>query len=81
MQTNHNARNKNRSTITTMLVISALLPLVPMGMGGGLALAVIVLIWLIRASEQDVRGRTMLMGLAVLSILLNGALLIGGLLN
>lgn len=79
MEAHHRTRNKNRSTITIMLVVAALLPLVPTGMFAGLVLGIMVLGWLVLAGNDDVSGRMALMIVAALVILMNGAFSIGAL--
>lgn len=79
MEAHHRTRTKNRSTITIMLVVAALLPLVPTGMFAGLVLGMMVLGWLVLAGKDDVRGRMALMIVAGLVILMNGAFSIGAL--
>ena len=72
-------RKRNHSTIILLLLVSALLPLVfnSAGVVAGFVLAVMVLGWLVLASNERVRNKVVLLVLAALVFLMNGAFLIG----
>jgi hypothetical protein len=71
-------RAKNQWTMVVMLGVSALLALLSVpGIAAGFALALLVLVWLLRASNDDVQNRSLVIGLAVLSLAMNGVFLIG----
>lgn len=78
MNLRNEVRSKNQWTVVVMLGVSALLALLGVpGIVAGFALALIVLVWLLRASSQDVQNHGLLIGLAVLSLAMNGVFLIG----
>lgn len=78
MNLRNEVRRKNQWTMVVMLGVSALLALLAVpGMAAGFALVLIVVVWLLRASNEDVQNRGLLIGLAALSLAMNGVFLVG----
>lgn len=83
MRSSFDLRKKNHSTIIVLLFVSALLPLVfnSAGVIAGFVLGGMVLGWLLFAPSERVRNKMVLLVVAALVVLMNGAFLIGVLTN
>ncbi len=79
MHSSFDLRKKNHSTIILLLFVSALLPLVfnSAGVIAGFVLGGMVLGWLLLAPSERVRNKMVLLFVAALVVLMNGAFLFG----
>ncbi len=64
-------------TILVLLAVAAALPLLGVGVFAGAVLALMVLVWLVRAGDDAVRNRLILLAIAGLVLIENIVFMIG----
>ncbi|HWK81717.1 MAG TPA: hypothetical protein VNP95_13180 [Thermomicrobiales bacterium] len=69
--------NRNKTTIIIFLLVAALLNIMPMGVYAGVLLSLMILATLLRAEDDDVVNRRVLIGTALLVLMVNIAFLLG----
>lgn len=67
----------NKRTILIFLAAAAVLNMVPMGVYAGILLSLMILATLLRADDQAVANRRILIGLALVVLVVNIAFLLG----